>query len=50
MGVISKHHRTLEDATRIIHTALDRGVNFIETARGYFDSENVIGEVMKTRR
>lgn len=50
MGVISKHHRTLDDATRIIHTALDRGVNLIETARGYFDSENIIGEVMQTRR
>lgn len=50
MGVISRHHRTLDDATRIVHVALDRGVNFIETARGYFDSEKVIGEVMKTRR
>lgn len=50
MGVISRQHRTLDDATRIVHTALDRGVNLIETARGYFDSEKVIGEVMKTRR
>ncbi len=50
MGVISKHHKTLDDATRVIHTALDRGINLVETARGYFDSEKIIGEVMKTRR
>lgn len=50
MGVISKAHKSLEDATRVIQTALDRGMNLIETARGYFDSEKIIGEVMRTRR
>lgn len=50
MGVISQSHENLESAVRIIHTALDRGVNFIDTARGYFDSEMIIGEALKERR
>jgi aryl-alcohol dehydrogenase-like predicted oxidoreductase len=35
-----------------IHTALDRGINYIDTAPAYGDghSETLIGEVMKTRR
>jgi len=37
-------------AVRIIHKALDLGINFIDTARAYEDSEEKIGEVMKTRR
>lgn len=50
MGIISQTHPDRESAKKIIHTALDRGVNFIDTARGYFDSEDVIGEVLKDRR
>jgi hypothetical protein len=49
---------TLEDASRhdesieILHTALDLGVNYIDTASLYGGgaSEQVIGEVMKVRR
>ena len=37
-------------AERIVHKALDLGINFIDTARAYLDSEEKIGEVMKTRR
>ena len=37
-------------AVRALNRAIDLGVNFIETARGYKDSEEKIGEVMKTRR
>jgi len=50
MGLISQTHTDRESAKKIIHTALDRGVNFIDTARGYFDSEDVIGEVLRDRR
>jgi len=50
MGVISQEHPDWEMATKVIHAALDRGVNFIDTARGYFNSEEVIGRVLKDRR
>jgi predicted aldo/keto reductase-like oxidoreductase len=37
-------------AVATVNRALDLGVNFIDTARAYGDSEEKIGEVMKTRR
>jgi predicted aldo/keto reductase-like oxidoreductase len=39
-----------ETINQVIHAALDYGINFIDTARVYMDSETNIGEVMKTRR
>jgi len=39
-----------KQAAATIHKALDLGVNFIDTARAYGDSEAKIGRVMKTRR
>lgn len=50
MGVISKVHPDIRSGMAVVERALDLGVNFIDTARGYFDSEKVLGEVMKTRR
>ncbi len=41
---------TEEAISSIIHAALDRGINFIDTSRMYMDSETNIGEVLKTRR
>lgn len=41
---------TEEVINRVIHTALDYGITIIDTARGYMDSETLIGEVMQTRR
>lgn len=38
------------EASRILNHALDRGVNFIDTARGYTDSESKIGKALKHRR
>ena len=35
---------------QVIHDALDYGINIIDTAQGYMDSETLIGEVMKERR
>jgi len=42
--------RTRDEA--VIHRALDLGINYIDTARGYLDgqSETIIGNVLKTRR
>ncbi len=39
-----------DKAVKIIHRALDKGINLIDTARAYKDSEAKFGEVMKTRR
>jgi hypothetical protein len=40
----------VEESCRIIESALDHGVNFIDTARTYKDSEERIGLVMERRR
>ncbi len=39
-----------DDAIKIINRAIDLGVNFIDTARGYGDSEEKIGLAIKDRR
>jgi predicted aldo/keto reductase-like oxidoreductase len=39
-----------KDAVRIINRALDLGLNYIDTARNYRDSEEKIGVVLKDRR
>jgi predicted aldo/keto reductase-like oxidoreductase len=39
-----------EAASRCLNRALDLGVNFVDTARGYKDSEAKIGKALKSRR
>jgi len=39
-----------DEIDKVIHAALDYGINLIDTSRMYMDSETLIGEVMKTRR
>lgn len=39
-----------DESDRLLNFYLDSGGNFIETARGYGDSEKKIGRVMKSRR
>ena len=39
-----------DDSARIIHKALDAGINFIDTADAYGDSEEVVGRALKGRR
>ncbi len=39
-----------DEAERILHTALDLGVNHLDTARAYGESEAIIGRVLKDRR
>ncbi|WP_366923991.1 aldo/keto reductase [Metallumcola ferriviriculae] len=37
-------------AAEIVNAALDKGINFFDTARGYTDSEVKLGKALKTRR
>ncbi|MFI5258598.1 MAG: aldo/keto reductase [Candidatus Limnocylindrales bacterium] len=39
-----------DDSIRVIHNALDAGINFIDTADAYGDSEVVVGKALKGRR
>jgi predicted aldo/keto reductase-like oxidoreductase len=39
-----------EEASRVLNRALDLGVNFIDTARGYKESEELIGRTISSRR
>jgi aryl-alcohol dehydrogenase-like predicted oxidoreductase len=39
-----------DDSSRIIHRALDAGINFVDTADAYGDSEVVVGKAIKGRR
>jgi len=39
-----------DDSIRVIHKALDAGINFIDTADAYGDSEVVVGKALKGRR
>src|SRR5712691_582512 len=38
------------EASKLLHLALDLGVNFIDTARAYGESEAIIGRVLRERR
>ncbi|WP_030377216.1 MULTISPECIES: aldo/keto reductase [unclassified Streptomyces] len=38
------------DSVRIIHKALDAGINVVDTADAYGDSEEVVGKALKGRR
>jgi aryl-alcohol dehydrogenase-like predicted oxidoreductase len=39
-----------EDRIRVIHRALDAGINFVDTADAYGDSEEIVGRALKGRR
>ncbi len=39
-----------EDSIRIIHKALDAGINLVDTADSYGDSEEVVGRALEGRR
>jgi aryl-alcohol dehydrogenase-like predicted oxidoreductase len=38
------------DSIRVIHKALDAGINLVDTADAYGDSEEVVGEALRGRR
>src|ERR1700749_4603148 len=39
-----------EDSIRVIHKALDAGINLIDTSDAYGDSEDVVGRALRGRR
>ncbi len=39
-----------DDSVRVIHRALDAGINLVDTADAYGDSEEVVGKALKGRR
>lgn len=41
---------TPEDSIRIIHKALDAGINLVDTADAYADSEDIVGRALEGRR
>jgi len=45
---VSKIGGQLEESVRAIHRAIDLGVNYIDTAPSYADSETVVGEALKS--
>lgn len=40
---------TEDESVRALHRAVDLGVNFIDTARGYGESERIVGQVVRER-
>lgn len=49
-GGIPIQRVTEPEAVTLVNRALDRGINFFDTARGYSDSEAKLGLVLKQRR
>lgn len=49
-GALPIQRADMETAARILRRALDGGINFIDTARAYSDSEKKIGHALSDRR
>ncbi len=49
-GALPIQRCTMDEAGPVLHAALDAGINFIDTARGYTDSEEKIGRHIASRR
>ena len=49
-GALPVQRASMEDAVKILRKALDGGINFFDTARGYTDSEEKIGAALSSRR
>lgn len=47
-GVVTKPSE--KEAHELLHAALDMGINFVDTARAYGESEEIIGRALKGRR
>lgn len=51
IGVSGKEDMLTEpEAIELLHTALDNGINFFDTARMYGESEKIMGKAFKDRR
>lgn len=49
LGAIPIQRRAPEDGTRVVERCLELGINFIDTANGYTDSEEKIGRAIAGR-
>ena len=49
-GALPIQRCTMEEAKTVLNAALDAGINFIDTARAYTDSEEKIGRHISGRR
>ena len=49
-GALPIQRCNMEEAVKILQKALDGGINFFDTARGYSDSEEKIGNAISHRR
>jgi predicted aldo/keto reductase-like oxidoreductase len=49
-GALPIQRASMEEAVKILRKALDGGINFFDTARGYSDSEEKIGAALSSRR
>lgn len=49
-GALPVQRRTHADAVRLLQRALDEGINFYDTARGYTDSEQKLGDAFAGKR
>ena len=49
-GALPIQRCSMDDAVKILQKALDGGINFFDTARGYTDSEEKIGRALSHRR
>ncbi|MHC1759903.1 MAG: aldo/keto reductase [Negativicutes bacterium] len=49
-GALPMQRCTMDEAGEVLHAALDSGINFIDTARAYTDSEEKIGRHISSRR
>ena len=49
-GALPVQRCSMEEGVKILRQALDGGINFFDTARGYSDSEEKIGEALSSRR
>jgi aryl-alcohol dehydrogenase-like predicted oxidoreductase len=49
-GALPLQRATMDEAVRILNRALDSGMNYYDTARGYTDSEEKIGKAISSRR
>ncbi len=50
LGGIPLQRLDAEEAAKVVNYALDKGINYIDTARGYTVSESYIGKAIKNRR
>ena len=50
LSIATRMGNAVEDSIRVIHKALDSGINLVDTADAYLDSEEIVGRALKGRR